>query len=751
MHRKFEYYYWITITVMFTVVYTWPTASKMPIDGVNVGRTLFPTALRSGFNFLKLLSQDNHTIVVGTKDAMLNVSLSTLSVIKLTRPAPGKPQTTDPALADAQLWRQASADLVLMDYYWQTCNSCPRLTLEWSPTADDVSLCLVKGKTQNDCHNFIRFMYKQPDNRMIICGTNAFKPLCRQYQLTATNDYQVVREFSGVAIVPFDPRHNGTALYVPETDEIYTATFADFSGSSPLIYRKPLSGPTAELRTKRYDTKFLNDPHFISSLDDGDSVYFWFREAAAEYNNCGTAVFSRVARVCKSDQGDHKADAETWTTYIKARLNCSLSGQVPYYFNEIAATSNLVVTERNGKKTELIYAIFHTPSSALRASAICAFSMEEVRYIFNNGPFKVQKTPSSLWLPIYQANLPTPRPGDCQANSKTIGERAANFVRMHSLLSDAVPNYYEQPLVVDTSLGYQFTALAVDVVQSVSGFQYSVLFVGTNDGRVLKYVNVAQDTEVKSVLIETVHFFADRTTISNIRAVHSDEANQKTVSLLISTNDQLKLVPAHYCANKTSCRTCTQLQDPYCAWDLIRSQCVSTVSGNWSESDFAQSVSSGQSPLCMDSNAILTLFFQLYIINVIDFFVEFSEEDGLYPNDFTSAYPLVESRPIYTAECMVIAVVVTLVVASAVAFLIGYRCARWKIPFEAVPSYDSPLRKTLNSRTDHSEAYMSHLTVGKVNEAGMTMTYPDRRSEKDLLTVKNGTLPRDYKTKKVYL
>ncbi|KRX50905.1 Semaphorin-1A [Trichinella murrelli] len=710
MYNKFEYYYWITITVMFTVVYTWPTASKTPINGVNVGRTLYPTAVRSGFNFLKLLSQDNRTVVVGTKNAMLSVSLSTLSVVK----------------ADAQLWRQASADLVLMDYY---CNSCPRLTLEWPPTADDVDLCLMKGKTQDDCHNFIQMMFKQPDNRMIICGTNAFKPLCRQYQLTSTNDYQIVREFSGVAISPYDPRQNGTALYVPETDEIYTATFADFSGSLPLIYRKPLSGPTAELRTKRYDMKFLSDPHFVSSLDDGDSIYFWFREAAAEYNNCGTAVFSRIARVCKSDQGDHKPDADTWTTYIKARLNCSLSGHVPFYFNEIAATSNLVITERNGKKTELIYAIFNTPSTALRASAICAFSMEDVRYIFNNGPFKVQKSPSSLWLPVYKSNLPNPRPGDCQANSKTLGERAVNFVRMHSLLSDAVPNYFEQPLVVDTSLGYKFTALAVDIVQSVSGFPYNVLFVGTNDGRVLKYVNVAQDTKVKSVLIETVHYFADQLPILDIRLVHSDEANRKTVSLLISTNDQLKLVPAHYCANKTSCRTCTQLQDPYCAWDLIHNQCVSTASGNWSESDFAQSVSSGQSPLCMDT----------------------SSEEGFYTNDFNSAYPLVESRPIYTAEYLVIAVVVTLTVASAVSFLLGYRFARWKIPFEAVPSYDSPLRKTLNSRIDHSEAYMSHLTVGKLNEAGMTMTYPDRRSEKDLLTVKNGTLPRDYKTKKVYL
>ena len=34
-----------------------------------------------------------------------------------------------------------------------------------------------------------------------------------------------------------------------------------------------------------------------------DHVYFFFREGAVEHINCGKAVFSRVARVCKNDAG----------------------------------------------------------------------------------------------------------------------------------------------------------------------------------------------------------------------------------------------------------------------------------------------------------------------------------------------------------------------------------------------------------------------------------------------------------------
>ncbi len=41
------------------------------------------------------------------------------------------------------------------------------------------------------------------------------------------------------------------------------------------------------------------DPAFVASFEIGQYVYFFFRETAVEYANCGAAVYSRVARICK--------------------------------------------------------------------------------------------------------------------------------------------------------------------------------------------------------------------------------------------------------------------------------------------------------------------------------------------------------------------------------------------------------------------------------------------------------------------
>ena len=62
--------------------------------------------------------------------------------------------------------------------------------------------------------------------------------------------------------------------------ELYAGTVADFSATDPLILKQ-------KLRTEQYDLKHLNEPHFVSSLEDEDHVYFFFRESAVEFMNCG--------------------------------------------------------------------------------------------------------------------------------------------------------------------------------------------------------------------------------------------------------------------------------------------------------------------------------------------------------------------------------------------------------------------------------------------------------------------------------
>jgi len=88
-------------------------------------------------------------------------------------------------------------------------------------------------------------------------------------------------------------------------------------------------------RTLKYDSHHLDKPDFVGSYEIGDYVYFFFREIAVEYMNCGKAVYSRIARVCKRDTGGKNVLAQNWATYLKARLNCSIPGEFPYYFNEI--------------------------------------------------------------------------------------------------------------------------------------------------------------------------------------------------------------------------------------------------------------------------------------------------------------------------------------------------------------------------------------------------------------------------------
>lgn len=77
------------------------------------------------------------------------------------------------------------------------------------------------------------------------------------------------------------------------------------------------------------------EPHFVGSFDIQDYVFFFFRENAVEYINCGKNIYSRVARICKGDMGGKNILAKSWATYLKARLNCSIPGEFPFYFNEI--------------------------------------------------------------------------------------------------------------------------------------------------------------------------------------------------------------------------------------------------------------------------------------------------------------------------------------------------------------------------------------------------------------------------------
>lgn len=69
-------------------------------------------------------------------------------------------------------------------------------------------------------------------------------------------------------------------------------------------------------------------------------------------------VFPRVARVCKNDRGGSQRVLEKqWTSFLKARLNCSIPGDSHFYFNILQAVTDVI--HINGR--DVVMATFSTP------------------------------------------------------------------------------------------------------------------------------------------------------------------------------------------------------------------------------------------------------------------------------------------------------------------------------------------------------------------------------------------------------
>ncbi|VDM98509.1 unnamed protein product, partial [Onchocerca ochengi] len=170
-------------------------------------------------------------------------------------------------------------------------------------------------------------------------------------------------------------------------------------------------------------------------------------------------IYARVARVCKSDRGGARPAHERWTSYVKARLNCSIPANTPFYFNELQAVTEPVTTTDG---SSYVYAVFSTPESSIQMSAICAFRMETIKRIFDYGHFKIQKTAQSLWMPYRShESMPIPRPGSCVTDSSKLSENIVSFIARNPLMHEAVPAVRSRPILVQGPERAPFTQIAV--------------------------------------------------------------------------------------------------------------------------------------------------------------------------------------------------------------------------------------------------------------------------------------------------
>ncbi|CAK7293056.1 semaphorin-6A isoform X2 [Vulpes vulpes] len=449
--------------------------------------------------------------------------------------------------------------------------------LTWKSRQADVDTCRMKGKHKDECHNFIKVLLKKNEDTLFVCGTNAFNPSCRNYKMDTLEPFG--DEFSGMARCPYDAKHANVALFAD--GKLYSATVTDFLAIDAVIYRSLGDSPT--LRTVKHDSKWLKEPYFVQAVDYGDYIYFFFREIAVEYNTMGKVVFPRVAQVCKNDMGGSQRVLEKqWTSFLKARLNCSVPGDSHFYFNILQAVTDVI--HINGR--DVVLATFSTPYNSIPGSAVCAYDMLDIANVFT-GRFKEQKSPDSTWTPVPDERVPKPRPGCCAgssslekyATSNEFPDDTLNFIKTHPLMDEAVPSVINRPWFLRTMVRYRLTKIAVDT--AAGPYQnHTVVFLGSEKGIILKFLARIGNSGFlnDSLFLEEMSVYNpekcsyDGVEDKRIMGMQLDKASS---SLYVAFSTCVIKLPLGRCERHGKCKkTCIASRDPYCGWVKEAGSCA---------------------------------------------------------------------------------------------------------------------------------------------------------------------------------
>ncbi|XP_018525695.1 LOW QUALITY PROTEIN: semaphorin-4E [Lates calcarifer] len=466
----------------------------------------------------------------------------------------------------------------------------------WRVTEEKQMECTYKGKhAEVECRNYIRTLHRVNDTAMYVCGTNAFSPTC-DYMTFANGQLRLLgKQEEGKGKCPFDPFQRYSSLMVG--NDLYSATSINFLGSEPVVLRSS----NLALRTE-FKSSWLSEPNFVymdfvgESFDspdgDDDKVYLFFSENAMEYDFYSKVAVSRVARVCKEDMGGQRTLQRKWTSFLKARLDCSLpEPSLPPIVQDV-----FLLKHEDWRKS-VFYAVFTPQSSLSQVSAVCAYSMYAIRDTFNEGKFKTPvavETSHVKWV-MYTGEVPVPRPGACINNvarkmgmnrSLDLPDKTLQFIRDRPLMDEAVQPLTGGPLLVKR--GALLTRIVVDRVLALDGQRYAVMFIGTENGYVQKSVNY--DGEM--FIIEEIQLYENPEPISILRLSSSKG------QLYAGSQFGAIQMPVSNCSRYNTCVDCILARDPYCAWDFSTEQCSSVSSLSPSSNTAMQSLKEGDISQC---------------------------------------------------------------------------------------------------------------------------------------------------------
>uniref|UniRef100_A0A7M4F8A1 Semaphorin-3C n=1 Tax=Crocodylus porosus TaxID=8502 RepID=A0A7M4F8A1_CROPO len=462
------------------------------------------------------------------------------------------------------------------------------LTIFWPASANKVEECKMAGKDPtHGCGNFVRVIQTFNRTHLYVCGSGAFSPVCTYVNRGRRSEEQVFKIDSkcesGKGRCSFNPNVNTVSVMINE--ELFSGMYIDFMGTDAAIFRS-LTKRNA-VRTDQHNSKWLSEPIFVDAhlIPDGTDpndakVYFFFKERLTDNSGSTKQINSMIARICPNDTGGQRSLVNKWTTFLKARLVCSVMDEdgTETYFDEL---EDVFLLETDNPRTTLVYGIFTTSSSVFKGSAVCVYHLSDIQTVFN-GPFAHKEGPNHQLIP-YQGRIPYPRPGTCPGGAftpnirttKEFPDDVVTFIRNHPLMFNPIYPIHKRPLIIRTGTNYKYTKIAVDRVSAADG-RYHVLFLGTDGGNL--FGNDDDTCAPRSAIDDDGKCFWYQGTVQKVVVLPTnfsasgelilEELEVFQQQLYVSSDEGVTQVSLHRChVYGTACADCCLARDPYCAWD----------------------------------------------------------------------------------------------------------------------------------------------------------------------------------------
>ncbi|CAO4361543.1 unnamed protein product [Caenorhabditis nigoni] len=404
---------------------------------------------------------------------------------------------------------------------------------EWSSSEEARNNCAAISQNPASCENYIRTYFELTSDTFILCGTHALQPTCAEFKRENTKPLRLI---SAVGMSPIDA--DSTSPFIRSNENIITVNVAELSSSEPLLIRRNVvkmwKGIENDviLRTPRGLSSF-EQANFLSMHKVKKEVLFFFSESPMETEGCGLHKVARVGRVCEDDPGGRLSYNKEWSSYEKARIECSIeeNDTDTFYFNQFAGVA---------ESPNSFYGGFRSQLAGIGASAICKYSKKAISKSFASG-FKDSDSPDSC------------------AKANELEELSR--LRLKPLIKQKIS---ANPIYIFHGKDRFVHVLAQEDSRDLSNRSFDILYVGTNLGNILKIVisNSEPGFNVTGRHAVTLKVLPSNSKISDMSLYTKNGVEE----LIVVTEKSVIKVPSATCHLATNCAECLSHGDPHCAW-----------------------------------------------------------------------------------------------------------------------------------------------------------------------------------------